>query len=247
MCTVDELDSIAKYHSSNSNGGFSEGWEKVNGRLKNERYSIIKNYGIAPNVLEVGFADGNITENLIHDFQQVVAIDGSKYYCDKLEDRLRCKNLKIVNDFYENYYTDDRFDTIILSHIIEHVNDPNHLLRWAKQHLGNEGRIIIITNSTNSLHRHMGTKLNILREPKDFTDYDRKLGHNVMFDFESLNEVIIKNDLNVIKKGGFYLKMLSNIQVEKQWSDEIIDASMSLGHDFPEIAAEIYFVVGKKQ
>jgi len=245
MLRKGDLDKIAKYHVSKDEGGFIHGWSKVSRRLMDERFSIIQKHSVGDTALEIGFADGNLTENLVKFFKNVVAIDGSKFYCNRVKEIIKSKNLEVVETIYEDYKGKDKFHTIVLSHIIEHVENPGHLLEWSKERLKRDGVIIIITNSTGSLHRHMGTKLGILKSPEDFTEYDKKLGHKILFNYQSLNGLLISKGLNIKAKGGFYLKMLSNIQVEQQWTDEMIEASIALGYDFPEIAAEIFFVAGR--
>lgn len=247
MYTKEELDKIARYHVSKDKGGFIHGWPKVSRRLMDERFKVIDKYSISGAVLEIGFADGNITENLSksNKFTRIVVVDGSQYYCERIKKIIKDKRLEVVNALYEDYLPDEKFDTIVLSHIIEHVEDPKHLLQWSNRLISDNGAIIILTNSNKGLHRYMGAKLGILEAPESFTEYDKKLGHKTMFNYQSLKQAVVDSGLKVKYSGGFYLKMLSNVQVEEQWSDEMIEASISLGYDFPEIAAEI-FVIGER-
>ena len=45
--------------------------------------------------------------------------------------------------------------------------------------------------------------------------------------------------------GGVFLKPLTNSQIEKWWTEEMMDAFYELGKEYPEIAAEIYAVCEK--
>ena len=40
--------------------------------------------------------------------------------------------------------------------------------------------------------------------------------------------------------GGYWLKPLSNSQIESQWTQAMLDAFMQLGERYPDIAGEIY-------
>ena len=42
--------------------------------------------------------------------------------------------------------------------------------------------------------------------------------------------------------GGYWIKPISNAQIDAQWSAEMLDAFMRLGERYPDIAAEIYVV-----
>src|SRR3989338_96623 len=132
MLRKGDLDKIAKYHVSKDEGGFIHGWSKVSRRLMDERFSIIQKHSVGDTALEVGFADGNLTENLVKFFKKVVAIDGSKFYCNRIKEIIKSKNLEVIETIYEDYKEKDKFHTLILSHIIEHVENPRHLLEWSK-------------------------------------------------------------------------------------------------------------------
>ena len=42
--------------------------------------------------------------------------------------------------------------------------------------------------------------------------------------------------------GGYWLKPLSNAQLDRDWTPEMLDAFMALGERYPDVAAEIYVV-----
>ena len=42
--------------------------------------------------------------------------------------------------------------------------------------------------------------------------------------------------------GGYWLKPLSNGQIEQDWTPQMVEAFMKLGERYPDIAAEIYVV-----
>ena len=42
--------------------------------------------------------------------------------------------------------------------------------------------------------------------------------------------------------GGYWIKPLSNGQIEQNWTAEMLEAFMELGERYPDIAGEIYVV-----
>jgi hypothetical protein len=44
--------------------------------------------------------------------------------------------------------------------------------------------------------------------------------------------------------GGYWLKPLSNAQLEAHWTPEMLEAYMQVGERYPDIAAEIYVIAG---
>jgi hypothetical protein len=46
--------------------------------------------------------------------------------------------------------------------------------------------------------------------------------------------------------GGYWLKPLSNQQIEENWTPSMLDVFMRLGERYPDIAGEIYVVARAK-
>jgi hypothetical protein len=74
---------------------------------------------------------------------------------------------------------------------------------------------------------------------------DRHHGHRRVFDPTSFRAAFSGAGLNIEHFGGYWLKPLSNAQIEKSWTPEMLSAFMTLGEKYPEIAAEIYVVATK--
>ena len=88
--------------------------------------------------------------------------------------------------------------------------------------------------------------MGLLRFEHELNDTDRKNGHRRVYDIEKLRKDFQSASLHIIKLGGYWLKPLSNAQIEKDWSDEMIQAFLTMGEKYPEIAAEIYVVAEGK-
>jgi hypothetical protein len=48
--------------------------------------------------------------------------------------------------------------------------------------------------------------------------------------------------LSIHASGGYWIKPVSNAQIEQSWTPEMLHAFMLLGERYPDIAAEIYVV-----
>jgi len=73
-------------------------------------------------------------------------------------------------------------------------------------------------------------------------DTDRHHGHRRVYDPESLRADVHAAGLRIRVFGGFWLKPVSNAQIEETWSDAMLDSFFALGERHPDIAAEIYVV-----
>lgn len=50
-----------------------------------------------------------------------------------------------------------------------------------------------------------------------------------------------------MQAGGYWFKPLSDSQIEKDWTQELIQAFLMLGEEYPDIAGEIYLIAEKKE
>ena len=96
--------------------------------------------------------------------------------------------------------------------------------------------------NANSLHRQAAVLMGLLGSTKQLNETDKLIGHRRVYDLNTLQEDFLKADLKIICSGGYWLKPVSNAQIESSWNDEMIDAFLKLGEKYPDIAGEIYIV-----
>ncbi|MCI4429953.1 MAG: hypothetical protein JHC40_12385 [Burkholderiales bacterium] len=63
-------------------------------------------------------------------------------------------------------------------------------------------------------------------------------GHRRVFNRESFRGAFLQAGLAIDIFGGYWLKPVSNQQIEQSWSSAMPDAFMSLRERYPDIAAE---------
>ena len=73
-------------------------------------------------------------------------------------------------------------------------------------------------------------------------EMDMHHGHRRVFNPETFRQVFHGANLKIEAFGGYWLKPISNGQIEASWSDAMLDAFFQLGERYPDIAAEIYVV-----
>ena len=105
-------------------------------------------------LLEVGCGNGRQLERLARAGWQVEGIDFDEHAATM------ARGLGIavrVGELASANYTDGQFDAIILSHVIEHVEDPVQLLAECRRILKPDGQLVVATPNANALgHRWYG-------------------------------------------------------------------------------------------
>lgn len=90
----------------------------------------------------------------------------------------------------KQYFSSQKFDVIVSSHVIEHVHDPVSLLRECRRILNPGGKLIIVTPNTTSLfHKWFGSNWLHLDSPR----------HLHLFNSASLRRAAEAADLSICK------------------------------------------------
>lgn len=207
------------------------------------RRRTILAYAKGPKILELGCADGLMTEALTEKFKDVSAVDASEELLQKAKQR--APKASYHQALFEEFNPDDRFDTIILGHVLEHVEDPIVILKRVQQWLSSTGIIIITVPNGNSFHRRLGVEMGMLKSSTQLNQDDIDCGHRRVFTLDVLRNVIVNSGLNIVKEEGIMFKPLSNRQMI-DWPDERLEACYQLGRKLPaEFGGELCIICEK--
>lgn len=190
--------------------------------------------------LEMGPAEGLATVELVRHFKDLTCVDGAETFCAAL--RARHPGIKADCSLFEEYEPGRRFDNIVLGHVLEHVAEPVNILSRAARWLTPGGRIFAAVPNARSFHRQMGVIMGVLGEEHMLNATDLHHGHRRVYDPESFRRDFHLADLRIELFGGYWLKPVTNSQLEAHWTPEMIEAAMVVGERYPDVAAEIYVV-----
>lgn len=233
--------SAADYHNK-----IVHGWQNLYQKKREHLYQNLKQYIIPDRALELGSADGIMTQKLCHNFKEITVVDGSASFLQQVRENVEANNLQLVHSLFEDYSTDEKFNTIFMTHILEHLDNPVGVLRRSQEWLAAGGRLLIAVPNANSLHRLVGVKMGMLLHKDALNEQDILLGHQRVYTPELLKQHVREAGFNLTHFGGVMVKPISNRQIEQQWSDELIDAFFALSEDMPELCSEIYIVAEKE-
>lgn len=196
-------------------------------------------------ILEMGPAEGHMTELLVKHYGQerLSIVEGSKKFADELQ--ARYPEASVAHSLFEEFKPEEKFDTIVLGHVLEHVYDPVAVLEKASEWLNEGGIIFGAVPNAQSIHRQAAVIMGLQPAEDSLNTLDIHHGHQIVFNPISFRSAFSKAGLSVDYFGGYWFKPLSNGQIEKDWTPEMIEAFFKLGERYPDIAAEIYVVASK--
>ncbi|MEQ9142866.1 MAG: class I SAM-dependent methyltransferase [Parvibaculaceae bacterium] len=203
-------------------------------------FRILRRHLKGGHVLELGPAEGLMTDHLNGVSENLTIVEGSSLFCDDL--RKRFPDATVVNSLFEEFDPNDRFDTIVMGHVLEHVEDPGAILTQARNWLAPNGNIFAAVPNARSLHRQAAVVMGMLPSENSLNERDILHGHRRVFDPELFRSAFYQAGLTIDLFGGYWLKPVSNGQIEESWSPAMVDSFMQLGERYPDIAGEIYIV-----
>jgi SAM-dependent methyltransferase len=205
-------------------------------------YESIRPYFNGKSALELGPASGYMTKYLVNDFEILHLVEGSKELLSQITDY---PNIFKHCSMFEDFKTDLKFETIIMSHVLEHNEKPIEVLAQIKNWLKDDGVFIVAVPNSKSLHRLVAVKMGLLPTEYALNERDHSLGHYRVYDLDKLSQDLISAGFKIIYTGGSFLKPLPNSQIEQYWSNEMVRGFYEVGKQFPGNCAEIFAVCSK--
>lgn len=205
--------------------------------------SIFLSNMVKGSVLEVGPAEGIMTAELYPHFQNYSVLDGAEKYIELIS-----KNFPLINCFnclLEEFEADIYFENIVLGHVLEHVEDPLYILKLLFNKLKGGGVLVCAVPNAMSLHRTAAVHMGLLKTNYSFSESDKLNGHRRVYDVANLESDFQNAGFTILKTGGYWLKTISNNQIDSWYNDDINTAYMKIGESYPNIAAEIYIIATK--
>ena len=209
-------------------------------------FRVAERYLVGDSLLEMGPAEGVMTELLASTGKRMTLLEGSGLFCEDL--RRRFPQAVVVHSLFEEFQPEGKFDNIILGHVLEHVQNPVDILARTTQWLTpGSGRLFAAVPNARSLHRQAAVIMGLLSQEDDLNEMDIHHGHRRVFNPESFRNAFYRAGLQIEIFGGYWMKPVSNKQIENTWSAEMLEAFMQLGERYPDIAGEIYVVAKTAQ
>ena len=217
-------------------------WGRFNRYLMLEMLDIVNN-SHRKNALELGCGSGVTTSVLLEHFERVVVVDGSaEYLRQNQEKNVDYTNGIYIHSFFEELELNEKFEDIILSHILEHVEDPAHIVELSKQWATEDALFHIIVPNGFSFHRRIGVELGMAERPNDLPQAEADTGHRRVYDKDMLVSHIESAGLKVKNVIGCNLKLFTHSVLQILHQDYIDAIYRAAKEVDPSICADLYVV-----
>lgn len=224
-------------------------------------------YAKKGSLLDMPCGDGTLTEMFLPYFDQVTGIDASSKHLAEAQKRL--PDVRFHQALIEDVELEDRFDTIVMLNVLEHVQDPIFVLRKAADLLKDDGVLIVHVPNALAINRKISVIMGSLESCEELSPFDIHVaGHRRSYTMDTLKQDVLEAGLKVTNTGGVFYKMLSTPQMDwilskgpweeggfgwgrvgaensKDWKSAFCHACYEIGKERPDDCNVIYVVIKK--
>lgn len=206
---------------------------------------MLEKHGAFDTAIFMGLGDGSLLEQIGPKFAQLTVLEASDVLVAQARVNFAAKrNIQIVNTYFENFRPaeNQKVSCILGNHVLEHLDDPVDVLRKSLAWLNPKGVAIFTVPNASSLHRRIGVQMGMLKKTTDLSDQDRIVGHQRVYEWDSLHRDVQAAGYAVIEAGGFNLKLVSQAQMVS-WPEALHDAVYRVSLECPpEICSNLFVV-----
>ena len=163
--------------------------------------------------------------------------------------------MKFVNSLFEKATLPKRYDNIVLTHVLEHLDDPVLVLkRINDEWLAENGRFFLVCPNANAPSRQIAVKMGLISHNAAVTPAEAEHGHRCTYTLDTLERDAVAAGLKVVHRSGIFFKALANFQWDRLLQTDIIskeylEGCYKLGQQYPDLCSSIFLMCerGDKQ
>ena len=197
-----------------------------------------------PRVLELGAADGTSTSMLLNKAEELDVVDGSSQYCELVRGRVQDQRVSVIESLFEDYEPQGVYDDVVIARSLDYVAEPRILLGRIASWIRSGGRLHIVVQNAESLHRRLGVALGLMPETDYLNEMSLAVGHRRVYSITSIVAECVSAGYAVETTEGFFLKPFdfgTLSQSEHDLQSELIPALNEVGKDLPaDLCSQIY-------
>lgn len=201
-------------------------------------------------LLELGCHEGNFTQRFLPFSNDITCVEASDKAIQVARQKLP-ETVNFVHSMFEDVSLDKKFDNIIMTHVLEHIDDPIHVLKKVNDEwLADDGRFYLVCPNANAPSRQIAVKMGLISHNSAVTAAEKEHGHRTTYTFDTLERDAKAAGLNILKREGIFFKALANFQWDKLLqtdiiSDDYLEGCYQLGQKYPDLCSSIFLLCEK--
>lgn len=202
------------------------------------------------NLLELGSFKGDFTKRLVPFFKDITCVEASDEAVEVAKKELGGA-LKYVNSLFETVVLPTKYDNIILTHVLEHLDDPVAVMkRINDEWLSDQGRFFLVCPNANAPSRQIAVKMGLISHNSAITPAEKEHGHRITYTLDTLERDARAAGLRVVYRSGIFFKALANFQWDRLLDTDIVsreylEGCYQLGQQYPDLCSSIFLMCEK--
>ena len=202
------------------------------------------------NLLELGSFMGNFTRRLTTYFDDITCVEASDEAIEIAKKEFGSK-VKFINSLFETAELPTKYDNIVLTHVLEHIDNPVSVLkRINDEWLSDTGRFFLVCPNANAPSRQIAVKMGLITHNNAITPAEAEHGHRITYTLDTLERDAKAAGLKVVHRSGIFFKALANFQWDRLLntdiiSDEYLQGCYQLGQIYPDLCSSIFLMCEK--
>ena len=208
--------------------------------ISDETAAILKDY-IKPKttILDVGCGTGRVSSNFLNN--KITLIEKHEEYLKQAQKKIN--NPAIFKGDVLDYKDSQKFHNILLLNFIHEQPSIERIIKKIKSLLIKNGLLFITYPNSESLHRLIGSELDIIENTSSSVSSKAKtLGTLRMISDQEIENILKNFDLEIIDKKGICFKPYPNHIMEKL-EDKLINELNQLSVKFPDLSSMKLLVI----
>lgn len=203
-------------------------------------------------LLELGSFKGDFTTRLAAHFTDITCVEASGEAVASARAALGA-SVSFVQSTFETATLPRRYDNIVLTHVLEHLDDPVGVLaRVNNEWLSDTGRLFLVCPNANAASRQIAVRMGIISHHAAVTPAERAHGHRITYGLDTLERDAKAAGLSVVHRSGIFFKALANFQWDRLLNTDIIspeylEGCYQLGQVYPDLCSSIFLMCERGQ
>jgi SAM-dependent methyltransferase len=197
--------------------------------------------------LELGSFKGDFTRRFRDHFDDITCVEASGDAIAEARAKLG-DGIDFVHSRFETVELPRRYDNIVLTHVLEHLDDPIRVLKRVNDEwLAEGGRFFLVCPNANAPSRQIAVKMGLISHNAAVTIAEAEHGHRITYSLDTLERDTAAAGLNVVHRSGIFFKALANFQWDRLLQTDIIsreylEGCYQLGQIYPDLCSSIFLM-----
>lgn len=197
-------------------------------------------------LLELGSYKGNFTRRLAEHFADISCVEASDEAI--AEARALRPDFQYFHSLFETAQLPRRYDNIVMTHVLEHLDDPVRVLRRVNDEwLAEGGRFFLVCPNANAPSRQIAVRMGLISHNAAVTPAEAEHGHRITYSLDTLERDAVHAGLKVVQRSGIFFKALANFQWDRLLQTDIIskdflEGCFQLGQVYPDLCSSIFLM-----